>query len=176
MSGAVYYKVVRRHNVPKENRPDEGAESPKMTPQLARLGPLSGRRVLVVEDEYFLADDIARALIALGAEIVGPVGEVNEAAGIVDGKVGIDAAIVDINLHSEMIFPVVRTLRARKVPLVFTTGYDKGSINAEFHDVLLWEKPLDIPAMARDLATLIGGGLKSANPGFVRRSPLYPAA
>ena len=35
--------------------------------------PLVGRRVLVIEDEYFLADDIARALTSLGAEIIGPV-------------------------------------------------------------------------------------------------------
>ncbi|MBV9461770.1 MAG: response regulator, partial [Bradyrhizobium sp.] len=35
-------------------------------------GPLSGRRVLVIEDEYFLADDIMRALTALGARVIGP--------------------------------------------------------------------------------------------------------
>lgn len=128
-----------------------------MTPQPASTGPLSGRRVLVVEDEYFLADDIVQALTALGARIVGPVGELNEAVTLVAGDLAIDAAIVDINLHSEMIFPVVRTLRARKVPMIFTTGYDKGTIEAEFHDVRLCEKPLDIPAMARDLATLING-------------------
>ena len=121
-------------------------------------GPLSGRRVLVIEDEYFLADDIARALRELGARVVGPVGELEQAASLIDGDTAIDAAVVDINLRSDMVFPVARTLRARKVPLLFTTGYDRKSIDPEFQDVPLWEKPLDIPAMARELAGLIKGG------------------
>ena len=36
--------------------------------------PLSGRRIFIVEDEYFLADDIGKACRALGAEVAGPVG------------------------------------------------------------------------------------------------------
>jgi CheY-like chemotaxis protein len=128
-----------------------------MSLQPTNIGPLSGRRVLVIEDEYFLAEDIASALRDLGARIVGPVGALEEAASLVEADIAIDAAVVDINLQSDMVFPVVRTLRARKVPVVFTTGYDRKSIDAEFHDVLLWEKPLDIPAMALDLAGLIKG-------------------
>ena len=42
-------------------------------------GSLSGRRVLVVEDEYYLADDIGRALRSAGADVAGPVGEVEDA-------------------------------------------------------------------------------------------------
>jgi CheY-like chemotaxis protein len=120
-------------------------------------GPLAGRRVLVIEDEYFLADDIARALKDLGARVIGPVGELEEAATLVDADTAIDGAVVDINLRNDLIFPVVRTLRARKVPLLFTTGYDRKSIEPEFQDIRLWEKPLDIPAMARDLAGMIKG-------------------
>jgi CheY-like chemotaxis protein len=126
--------------------------------QPTTTGPLSGRRVLVIEDEYFLADDIARALRELGARVVGPVGELEEATSLVDADIAIDAAVLDINLQSDMIFPLARTLRARKVPFVFTTGYDRKSIEAEFGDVSLWEKPLDIPAMAHELAGMITAG------------------
>ena len=129
-----------------------------MSLQPTRSRPLAGRRVLVIEDEYVLADDIARALRELGARVVGPVGELAEAASLVESDIMIDGAVVDINLRSDMIFPVVRILRARKVPVLFTTGYDRKSIDAEFHDVRLWEKPLDIPAMARDLAGMIESG------------------
>jgi CheY-like chemotaxis protein len=123
----------------------------------ANAGPLSGRRVLVIEDEYFLADDIAHALKQLGAQIVGPVGELEEAAGVVEGDIAIDAAVLDVNLHNDMVFPLARVLRDRKVPFVFTTGYDRASITPEFQDVRRWEKPVDISAMARDLAVLITG-------------------
>jgi DNA-binding response OmpR family regulator len=126
-----------------------------MSVQPVSSGPLSGRRVLVVEDEYFLADDIERALKALGARVVGPFGELVDATQIVDGDVAIDAAIVDVNLQDEMVFPLARILRARKIPFLFTTGYDRTSIEAEFQDIPLWEKPLDIPAMARELTSLI---------------------
>ena len=126
-----------------------------MSVQPVSSGPLSGRRVLVVEDEYFLADDIERALKALGARVVGPFGELVDATQIVDGDVAIDAAIVDVNLQDEMVFPLARILRARKIPFLFTTGYDRTSIEAEFQDIPLWEKPLDILAMTRELTSLI---------------------
>ena len=118
--------------------------------------PLSGRRVLVVEDEYFLADDIVQILKEMGARIVGPVGELEEATKLVNGDIAIDAAVVDVNLRSELAFPLARILRARKVPFVFTTGYDCSSIEQESQDIQLWEKPLDLAAMARDLVDLIG--------------------
>jgi CheY-like chemotaxis protein len=127
-------------------------ESPGQNP-----GPLAGRRVLVVEDEYFLADDIVRVLTGLGARIVGPYGDLREASEVVDRDVAIDAAIVDINLRNEMVFPLARLLRSRKVPLVFTTGYDRSAVEPEFHDVRLWGKPLDLKAMARELTSLIKG-------------------
>ena len=120
-------------------------------------GPLTGRRVLVIEDEYFLADDIMRALTALGARVLGPYGDLNEATAVVDRDIAIDAAIMDINLRNEMVFPLARVLRSRKVPLLFTTGYDKSSIAAEFQDVQLWGKPLDLKAMARELTSMIKG-------------------
>lgn len=126
-----------------------------MTSQAENPGPLAGRRILVVEDEYFLADDIVRALTALGARIVGPYGGLDEATGIVDGDVAIDAAIMDLNLQDEMAFPLARTLRSRQIPLIFTTGYDRSSIAPEFQDVRVWSKPLDIKAMTRELTGMI---------------------
>jgi DNA-binding response OmpR family regulator len=122
---------------------------------LTEESPLSGRRVLVVEDEYFLADDLVRALAALGAQTIGPYGDVDEATHVVDRDVAIDAAIMDVNLRDELIFPLARTLRARKVPFVFTTGYDSSSIDAEFQDVQLWGKPLDIRALTSELTAMI---------------------
>jgi DNA-binding response OmpR family regulator len=130
----------------------------EMIPQADSSGPLAGRRVLVIEDEYFLADDIACALAALGARIVGPYGDLDEATAVVDRDVAIDAAVMDINLRHTMVFPLARVLRSRKVPLVFTTGYDRSSIEPEFHDVRLRAKPLNIKAMAEELTYMIKGG------------------
>jgi DNA-binding response OmpR family regulator len=126
-----------------------------MSVQPVGSGPLAGRRVLVVEDEYFLADDLVRALTELGARVVGPFGELREASDVVDRDVAIDAAIVDVNLRNEMVFPLARVLRARNIPFVFTSGYDSSSIETEFQDVQLWGKPVDIAGVARELTSLI---------------------
>jgi CheY-like chemotaxis protein len=116
---------------------------------------LTGRCVLIVEDEYFLADDIARALRALDAEIEGPVGDVDEAVAILNGRRTIDGAVLDVNLRNAPIFPAARALRSRGIPFVFATGYDSASIDHEFEDIPLWEKPLDVAAMTRELSKLI---------------------
>ncbi len=117
--------------------------------------PLAGRSVLLIEDEYFIADEIRRELVALGAEILGPFAEVQEAAGVLRSGTRIDAALLDINIRSEMVFPLARRLRFRNVPFVFTTGYGKASLGPEFHDALLWEKPLDVSKVALSVADMI---------------------
>ena len=117
--------------------------------------PLAGWRVLVIEDEYFIADDISRALASLGAEIVGPIGDLEEAQRVLDTGATVDAALLDINIRNEMIFPLARTLRSRNVPFMFVTGYDKSSLDSEFNDIPVVEKPLDIPAVARSLADMV---------------------
>jgi hypothetical protein len=118
-------------------------------------GPLAGRRILVVEDEYFLADDLHRHFAALGAEIIGPIAYLDDAAEVLRADGSIDGALLDINVRSEMVFPLARLLQSRKVPFVFTTGYDKRSLGPEFMDVQVWEKPLDIPSLARSLTALM---------------------
>jgi DNA-binding response OmpR family regulator len=116
---------------------------------------MAGRRVLVIEDEYFIADDLARAIASLGADVIGPLGEIEDAESILNAGTAIDGAVLDINIRNEMIFPLARTLRSRNVPFIFTTGYDKTSLGPEFQDIQLWEKPLDIQGVARSLSRIM---------------------
>lgn len=117
--------------------------------------PLAGRAILIVEDEYFLADDLADQFKSLGAEVIGPFADLGEAAEILRSGRPIDAALLDINLRTEMVFPIARALRERAVSFVFTTGYDKSAVDPEFADVPLWEKPINTSAIARHLAGLL---------------------
>lgn len=112
---------------------------------------LAGRRVLVVEDEYFLADDVARGLEASGAEVIGPVGDIDDALDLIDETEHLDAAVLDINLRGEMAFPVADALLERGVPFVFATGYDSASIPLRYKGVTRCEKPVDAPKIARAL-------------------------
>ena len=115
---------------------------------------LSGRRVLVIEDEYFLADDMAQTLRTLGAEVIGPVGDVQDALGLCSDATAIDLAVLDINLKGQMIYPVAQELRARAIPFIFTSGYDPEAVPDEFRDVPMLRKPLDDRSVARAMSRL----------------------
>lgn len=108
-------------------------------------------RVLVVEDEYFIADDLAQALAAEGLEVIGPVGDPREALALASRE-RIDHAVLDINLHGELVFDLARTLRGRGVRCVFATGYAGSVVPAGLADVPRWEKPFDAGRLARWLA------------------------
>lgn len=112
---------------------------------------LSGRRVLVVEDEYFVADDVARRLEARGAEVIGPVGDVDDALDLIDDTERLHAAVLDLNLKGEMAFPVADALIERGVPFVFATGYDQGAIPERYSKFARCEKPIDPDKIARAL-------------------------
>src|SRR5689334_10901070 len=117
--------------------------------------PLTGRKIMIVEDEYFLADDLAREFARQGAEIVGPLGEVADAIELLQAGTRIDAALLDINVRNQLIFPLARALRQRRIPFAFTTGYDKGWVDPEFADVPLCKKPFDMAAVASCLIGLM---------------------
>lgn len=103
-------------------------------------GPLSGTRVLVVEDEYYLADDLSRSLVEAGAEVVGPIATLADAERkVAEGK--FDCAVVDMNLRGDFAHAIAERLVARGVPLVITTGYNSGSIPDALRGVPRVEKP-----------------------------------
>jgi len=117
--------------------------------------PLQSRRVLVVEDEYYIADDLARALRQLGAEVVGPVPDRDGALALLTSSQRIDLAVLDINLRDQMVYPVADLLRERNVPFVFATGYDPEAIPSGYEDVPRWQKPFDHMGLARALPSLL---------------------
>ena len=92
--------------------------------------PLSDRRVLVVEDEFMLADDLCRNLEKAGAIVVGPAPSVDLALELVGTDGTIDAALLDVSLRGEMAYSVAEALVVRSVPFIFISGFDD-SILAE---------------------------------------------
>jgi DNA-binding response OmpR family regulator len=85
-------------------------------------GRLQGCRVLIVEDEYFLADDLARAFRAHGAEVIGPTAERSEAKSRLDYD-GFDVAVIDIMLRDEAAYPIADELVSQGIPFGFATGF-----------------------------------------------------
>jgi len=116
---------------------------------------LKGRRILVVEDEYMIAEEVAEMLSQVGAEPVGPVPRVSDALRLIDRDGRIDAALLDVNLSNEPIWPVVDVLLTRTVPLVLTTGYDATAIPLSYGHLPRCEKPTTGQEIARALEQAI---------------------
>jgi len=92
----------------------------------------------------------------MGFEVIGPAASVNEALALVE-KVGsgLDAAILDINLRDERVYPVADRLSARHIPFVFTTGYDVAVIPENYAKVQRCEKPVSSDNLARLLSSVL---------------------
>jgi two-component SAPR family response regulator len=114
-------------------------------------GPLRGRRILLVEDEYFIADDMAEEFKRSGAEIVGPAATVRQTIQHIRGATKLDGAVLEINLQGEMVFPVADLLEEQGVPFVFSTGYDHPSIPARYARATRCEKPVEPSKVAQAL-------------------------
>jgi ActR/RegA family two-component response regulator len=117
---------------------------------------LKGRCLLVVEDEYLIAADLAASLESLGVEVIGPAASVKEALSLLETNVGrLDGAVLDINLQNEPVFPVADVLTARGVPYLFTTGYDAVALPNSYASAPRCEKPIDKAQLVRWLSSNI---------------------
>lgn len=113
--------------------------------------PLDGVRVLILEDEYLLADDLASALRQAGAEPVGPTGTVPEAEALA-AKEQIDAAILDVNLRGEMASKFITRLAASNLPCVIVSGYGEDALPQSISQLCRLEKPVSPSVVVNSLA------------------------
>jgi DNA-binding response OmpR family regulator len=114
---------------------------------------LKNRRILIVEDEYYLADDLARALASCGAVVVGPVGSLAEAQALADEN--IDCAILDMNLRGDMAYPIADRLDEAGIPYLIATGYNSASLPDRFKGLPRVEKPFDVGEVIAALPDLL---------------------
>jgi DNA-binding response OmpR family regulator len=118
--------------------------------------PLLGLRVLVVEDDYFIALELCGALRAAGADVIGPARDLKSGLEAVRGE-HIDCGVLDINLQGRMGLQIAAELRARNVPVIFATGYTRSMIPAELADVPCLQKPVDLAAVCRAVESSVFG-------------------
>jgi DNA-binding response OmpR family regulator len=102
---------------------------------------LPGKRVLITEDEFFLALWLGQVLEEQGYAVVGPATSVEEAFQLIE-KAKPNAAILDINLNGEMVYPAAKELMDRGIPFVFATGYSTLDVPTTFRSIPRLEKPV----------------------------------
>ncbi len=118
-----------------------------------RILELSGRRVLIVEDEYYIADDVRRMLDAAGADVVGPCATFDQAIAAVEEN-GFDCAILDLNLHGRSTEGVADRLIEQGKPFAIATGYGSSAVPERLQQVPRIEKPFDPPALLQLVAQI----------------------
>ena len=110
-------------------------------------------RILVVEDDYLIAQEVRRDLERAGAAVIGPVPTVERALQLLDSEPAINVGVLDVNLGTEKSFAVAAALEARAIPYLFATGYSSGDIPAEWRHATIVIKPLRIEAVERLVST-----------------------
>lgn len=114
---------------------------------------LSGYRILVIEDEYFIADALRRCLAENGAEVIGPFGNLDNALKQI-GRDGFELALLDINLRGFAVYPIAEALQRQKIPFIFVSGYSRTDLPERFAGVPFWEKPFEERDLVRDVKRL----------------------
>ncbi len=123
-------------------------------PPPADLATLRDKRILLVEDEHLVGQEAAQALRSAGCAVTGPVATCAEALRIAVAD-DLDAAVLDINLGGDVVWPTARALWARGIPLVFATGYsDTIETPPELADAPRIEKPVRPERLVAALASV----------------------
>jgi PAS domain S-box-containing protein len=102
--------------------------------------PLSGRRILIVEDEAIVAMSLADDIADMGGEAVGPASTPEEAMQAIE-EGGFDIALLDANLSGRPVAEVASALTQRGIPFVFISGYGRQGLPAAFQAAVIVEKP-----------------------------------
>lgn len=126
---------------------------PADTPPLSAT-PLSGRRILIVEDEALVSMVIEEALKDLGCAIVGPVSTRDQALALAKTE-PLDGALLDVNLGGEPVYPVADALSLRGIPFAFVTGYGQGGIADRYAAAPTLVKPFQLVTVGLVLGEIV---------------------
>lgn len=112
-------------------------------------------RILVVEDEFFIAQEIADAVTLAGFAVVGPFARVAEALRHLEVGPACDAAVLDVSLRNESSLPVAEALARRGIPFVVVTGFSPDQLPGAMAAAPVLAKPLDSDELIAALGAIV---------------------
>jgi CheY-like chemotaxis protein len=116
---------------------------------------LKGRTVLVVEDEALVGMELQFELEHAGADVIGPIPTLTEAISAATEKT-FAAAILDIDLRGQDVFPAADHLKTRDIPFLFHTGHGRRvELTEGYPGVPVCKKPMSTERLLRVLAGLL---------------------
>ena len=119
---------------------------------------LSGKRVLVVEDEMLVAMQIEDMLSDLGCTSITVAGTIETALDQIDGG-KFDLATLDLNLNATRSLPVAEALGSRRIPYALATGYSAKGIEEALADCPILRKPYSFQQFKEVIRKLLSDGV-----------------
>jgi DNA-binding response OmpR family regulator len=117
---------------------------------------LTGARILIVEDSFLLASELARMIRDAGGEVLGPCPDVASAVNLLQNAgPSATCAVLDVLLGGEVCYPIAERLKAGGVAIVFVTGLGREFIDVAYQAHPVCAKPVDW----FELAPLLRGNL-----------------
>ena len=121
---------------------------PAATPELA------GKRILVVEDSPVVAPFTADILGELGCVVVGPAPNMAAARALIESET-LDAALMDVHIRGERVFPLCDMLESRAVPFILTSGYADWQVPEKLEQRPRLQKPYTMEQVEKALKKLL---------------------
>ena len=117
---------------------------------------LKGLRVLVVEDQAPIALQLEDLLAESECEIIGPASRIPQALQLLKEKT-VDAAVLDLNIAGDLVYPVAEALEKKGLPYFFATAYGLSSLDAPYRTKRVLEKPFSRRAFLSALQEMLPG-------------------
>jgi CheY-like chemotaxis protein len=130
---------------------DHGGDGVGVKDADSQIGP----RLLLVEDELVVGMFMQEALESIGYRPTSPIGHLAEAvaAAKMERFLG---AVLDMNLHGEIVYPLAELLTSQRVPFLFVTGYAPHTIDPRFSSIPILQKPVLEAQLAMELKKVLG--------------------
>jgi DNA-binding response OmpR family regulator len=118
------------------------------------VDPAEPARVIIVEDEPLVAENLRDDLVEAGFEVVGVAPRVESALKLIEGT-GFDVAIIDANLAGTSAAPAAAALSARGLPFMVLSGYAREQLQREFSEAVYIQKPYRVHKLIDALNSLL---------------------
>jgi len=111
--------------------------------------------ILIVEDEWLIATDLADTVEAAGYTVLGPAHNVTTALELLETSPRIDGGLLDVNIRGESVYPVAEALERARIPFAFLSGYASDQLSPAYSTRPLLSKPLELRALNACLAQML---------------------
>ena len=108
---------------------------------MGQVAPLTGKKVLIVEDDFLIAQDLGTVLRAAGYAVCGTVASSAAALQFLGGAERPDGVLLDVSLSDRDASPVARLLVSQGVPFMLVTAYERKQLPSALRDRPLVAKP-----------------------------------